>query len=87
MREPSKYNNRNFDVALPAVCLEIIADQVNSDRKMADELCARLRRHWFTSQTFRNSFKRKDPRDVCLMWMKHWHAGNVSRQRRTATPA
>jgi len=70
----SKYANPDIDRAIPELIPEVIASRATPDRKEQEILCVRLRHHWKTNQGFRNSFKRKDSRDVCLMWMEHWQA-------------
>jgi hypothetical protein len=68
----SKYANPDIDRAIPELVPEVIASRATHDRKEQEILCVRLRHHWETNQGFRDSFKRKDPRDVCFMWMAHW---------------
>ncbi len=69
----SKYANPDIDRALPELVPEVIASRATQDRDEQTRLCVRLRHHWKTNPGFRDSFKRKDPRDVCFMWMEHWH--------------
>lgn len=69
----SKYANPDIDRAIPELVPEVIASRATQDRDGQTRLCTRLRHHWKTNQQFRDSFKRKDPRDVCFMWMEHWH--------------
>lgn len=73
MKKPaSKYQNPDLSAAIPELAPEVIASRVTPDPSIQTRLCARLRRHWRDNPSFRNSFKRKDPRDVCFMWMEHW---------------
>lgn len=69
----AKYANPDIDKAIPELVPEVIASRATFDRDEQTRLCVRLRHHWKTNQQFRNSFKRKDPRDVCFMWFAHWH--------------
>ena len=79
----TKYQNTSIDEAIPELAPEIIAGDVTPDRQAQGSLCARLRLHWSQNQGFRNSFKRKDPREVCLMWMDHWQTAASIRASRT----
>jgi len=79
----SKYLNPDIDTALPELVPEVIASRATRDRDEQTQLCVRLRHHWKTNQPFRHSFRRKDPRDVCFMWMAHWH--EAARKKGLAT--
>ena len=79
----SKYTNPDIDRAIPELVPEVIASRATHDRDEQTRLCTRLRHHWKTNQEFRDSFKRKDPRDVCFMWMEHW--AEAERKKQLAT--
>lgn len=68
----SKYANPDIDEAVPELVPEVIASRATRDRDEQTQLCTRLRHHWKTNQKFRDSFKRKDARDVCFNWMSSW---------------
>lgn len=51
---------------------EAIADTLTRDPKLSDALAARFRFHWRTNKQFRKSFVRRDERDQCAVWMRHW---------------
>ena len=70
----SKYKNLNITSAIPELAPEIIADIICPHNKLwQDKMCERLAHHWKTNEGFRNSFKRKDCREVCHMWFSHWY--------------
>jgi hypothetical protein len=83
MKTKSKYLNPDIDKALPDLVPEVIASRATRDRDEQTRLCVRLRHHWKTNPGFRNSFKRKDPRDVCFMWMAQWSESERKKQLST----
>lgn len=51
---------------------EVIADTLTRDRNLSDALAARFHFHWRSNKQFRRSFARRDERDQCAVWMRHW---------------
>ena len=87
MKKPtSKYQNPDLSAALPELAPEIISSRVTPDPSIQAILCRRLHKHWFTAQSFRDSFKRKDSRDVCFAWMDQWRKAIEAKARKHLTP-
>ena len=79
-------NTPDLDVDKPSLIPELIAEGITTDPATVSRLCARARRHWKTNAGFRNSFKRKDERDVLAMWFEHWIAGEAARENKKPLP-
>jgi hypothetical protein len=54
---------------------EIIVDFLECSKEEKTYLCERARFFWTKNEGFRKSFRRKDHREVLMMWFRHWLEG------------
>ena len=83
----TRYQNPNISLALPDLDVARIASRVQPVyNDLQDALVKKFKTQWRTSQPFRDSFKRKDARDVAYDHMDKWHT-QLLKDARKNTPA